>query len=99
MPSCETLGAVFLGIMACVLLGQVTAIVAWRQRLPHLERWRWMVDPLCVFRTSHYQQPAPTLRYWAAGFQIAGTLAAVWLAVQLIAAQKSGMAKICGFSF
>ena len=93
------MGTVFLMALACAVLGQVAAALAWRHRRPDLETWRWLTDPTILFRTSFYQQPPPIARQVALALQAAAALGIAWLVFYLISARQSGITQVCGLSF
>jgi hypothetical protein len=90
LPSCSAMTTVFLLAVGCAIMGQIAAALAWRQRRPELEKWRWLTDPTILFRASFYQQPPPALRQ---------ALGIAWLTFHLISAQQSGATQVCGLSF
>lgn len=100
VSNCSLVAWLFFGSVGAMVIGNVLGLIAWRgANATDQSRWRWLVDPLYLFRPSAYQGRGRLTRLVALGFLVFGAMLLITLVGNLIQAQTSGATGVCGYTF
>jgi len=100
MPDqCALFSFLFWAAVVLILAGNALGMLAWRHRRPEHSKWLLLKNQLYLFRSSSFQDPPPTARYWAIGALVLGAASLIGAAAIVLPHIARGASGFCGSVF